>query len=529
MSTKYFCAHCDKEFVPEDAVAKPRCPQCMRRGGVELVKEVAPEGDASRSWLLIVALVIVAAGLGYGVYRATTVTLEETPPLRPLEARELSAYLERDQIRVGAYEPMMVLPNEVEGWPEGAAEIAARMHGESSPWSLELPLSREVLTADQTLAIMDAHEERMALYPLELATAMAALLRDRGTKAMVAEVWEFEGARAPADPSGMLGYFVTAVYDGSASGEPAAYFDPWGGRGEVKVSSVRVLRDTEVLAAALGTEAMRIIARSGDGPKALPMVDTALLLDPASPSLRTVNGTILVESGGIAQAISEFEAALQLRPDGPRQLKLMQLHLAQAGMLEMNGQQAEAEAQFSKASRTVAEVIEKWPRYGRAHVMLATIHLGLDEPERARVELEAAEGLNPDAPMLWAVWAQYHLAQSDPIAAATKMKRAVALDPDNWQLRLQAARTFQGAGDDEAAAENVGAAMQLVPPSKRADIRQFVERMMGPEALGGAPAPANEEGADADQDLPEPALMLGDPSNLRLRDPGQGLKLDLEE
>ena len=80
MSTKYFCAHCDKEFVPEDAVAKPRCPQCMRRGGVELVKEVAPEGDASRSWLLIVALVIVAAGLGYGAYRATTVTLEETPP-----------------------------------------------------------------------------------------------------------------------------------------------------------------------------------------------------------------------------------------------------------------------------------------------------------------------------------------------------------------------------------------------------------------------------------------------------------------
>jgi Tfp pilus assembly protein PilF/DNA-directed RNA polymerase subunit RPC12/RpoP len=529
MSTKYFCAHCNKEFVPEDAVSKPRCPQCMRRGGVELVKEVAPEGGANRSWLLIVALVIVAAGIGYGVYRATTVSLEETPPLRPLEARELSAYLERDQILVGAYEPMMVLPNEVEGWPEGAAELAVRMHGESSPWSLELPLSRGVLTADQALAMMDAHEERVALYPLELATAMAALLRERGTKAMVAEVWEFEGARAPADPSGMLGYFVTAVYDESASEEPSAYFDPWGGRDEVKVSSVRVLRDTEVLAAALGTDAMRIIARSGDGPKALPMVETALLLDPASPSLRIVNGTVLLESGGVAQAVNEFEAALQLRPDGPRQLKLMQLHLAQAGMLEMNGQQAEAEAQFSKGSRTVAEVIEKWPRYGRAHLMLATIHLGLDEPERARVELEIAENLNPDAPMLWAVWAQYHLAQSDPIAAAAKMKRAVALDPDNWQLRLQAARIFQGAGDGEAAAENVGAAMQLVPLNKRPEVRQFVERMMGPGALGDAPAPATEEGADTELDLPDPAMILGDPSNLRLQEPGQRLKLDLDE
>jgi len=526
MSTKYFCAHCDKEFVPEEAGGKPRCPQCMRRGGVEPVKEVALEGGASRPWLLIVALAIVAAGMGYGVYRTTTVTLEETPPLRPLEARELSAYLDRDQIRVGAYEPMMMLPDDLGGWPEGAAEIAARMHGESSSWSLERALPREVLIADQTFAMIDAHEERVKLYPLESAAAMTALLRERGTKAMVAEVWEFEGARAPADPSGMLGYFVTAVYDGRDSEAPAAYFDAWEGRGEVTVSSVRVLRDTEVLAAAIGTEAMRIFARSGDAAKALPMVETALLLDPVSPSLRAVNATILVESGGIGEGMKEFEAALQLRTDGPRQLNLVQLHLAQAGMLEMNGQRAAAEAQFGEANRVVDAVIEKWPRYGRARLVLATIYMGLDEPERGRVELEAAEALNPDAPMLWAVWAQYHLAQSDPIAAAAKMKRAVDLDPDNWQLRLQAARVFQGVGDDEAAVENVGAALQLVPPDKRPEVRRFVERMMGPGALDlpDPSAPASPQPASGD-----PALMLGDPSNLRLRDPGQTLQLDLDE
>ena len=519
MSTKYFCAHCDKEFVPEEPGNKPRCPQCMRRGGVELVKEFAPPGAVGRPWLFIVALVIVAAGIGYGVYRSTTVTLEETTPLRPLDARELAAYLERDQIRVGVHESMMTLPDDVEGWPEGAAEITARLHGESSSWSLERPLSREVLTADQTLAMLDAHEERVELYPLELATAMTALLRTHGANAMVAEVWEFEGARAPADPSGMLGYFVTAVYAQSASDQPSAYFDPWGGRGEVKVSSVRTLRDTEVLAAALGTEAMRIVAGSDDEAKPLPLIETALLLDPVSPSLRTVSGTVLLESGAIDQAAKEFEGATQLRPDGPRQLKLVQLHLAQAGMLEMNGQQAAAEAQFSEGSRVVGEVIEKWPRYGRAHVMLATIHLGLDEPERARLDLEAAESLTPDAPMLWAVWAQYHLTRSDPIAAAGNMKRAVELDPDNWQLRLQAAHIFQGAGDDEAAIEHVGAALRLVPPDKRPEVRRLAEQMMGSGALGADPNP----------DLPDPALMLGDPSNLRLREPGQDLKLDLDE
>jgi Tfp pilus assembly protein PilF len=290
----------------------------------------------------------------------------------------------------------------------------------------------------------------------------------------------------------------------------------------VNVTSVRVLRDTEALAAVLGTEAIRILKRSGDAKKALPMVETALLLDPVSPSLRAVNATILVESGGIAQGVTEFEAALQLRADGPRKLNLAQLYLAQAGTLEMNGQKAAADAQFSEANRIVDEVIEIWPRYAHAHLVLATIHMGLGDPERARLELELAKSLSPNTPMLWAVWAQYHLAQDDPAAAAASMKRAVDLDPDNWQLRLQAARVFRGAGDHEAATENVGAAIELVPPEKRADVRQFVERMMGPGALTASPDA--DEGSSGD-----PALMLGDPSNLRLRDPGETLELDLAE
>ncbi len=255
-----------------------------------------------------------------------------------------------------------------------------------------------------------------------------------------------------------------------------------------------------------------------------------------------MNATILVDSGGVAEAIKEFEAALQLRTDGPRQLNLVQLYLAQAGMLEMNGEKDAADAQFGEANRVVDEVIEKWPRYGRAHVVLATIYIGLEQPERAAVELDIAETLSPDAPILWAVWAQYHLAQSDPIAAITKIKRAVALDPDNWQLRLQAARVLQGAGDDEAAIENVGAALQLVSPDKRPEVRRFVERMMGPGALTGKGESGADRDTEADLDLPEPsapaspepngndpASMLGDPSNLRLRDPGQALELDLDE
>ncbi len=80
MPEKYFCAHCDQEFVPETAEDKPRCPTCMRRGGVQLVKTPAEKSGGGRRSLLVLALVLGAAAIGYGAYRSTAITLEETPP-----------------------------------------------------------------------------------------------------------------------------------------------------------------------------------------------------------------------------------------------------------------------------------------------------------------------------------------------------------------------------------------------------------------------------------------------------------------
>ena len=98
MPTKYFCAHCNEEFIPEESAGKPRCPRCMRKGGVDPVQEQLEPASPNRRWVVIAAIALVVAGVGYGVYRSQTVALEETPPLRPLQARELAAYLERDGI-----------------------------------------------------------------------------------------------------------------------------------------------------------------------------------------------------------------------------------------------------------------------------------------------------------------------------------------------------------------------------------------------------------------------------------------------
>lgn len=515
MGTRYFCAHCNEEFTPETVDDPPRCPRCMRRGGVQDVAERATGERANRRSALIGAGLLLLFVISYGLYGSQSTSLEETPPLRPLEPSELSAYVEREQARVGDYVSMFVLSGDAEGWPEGSGDLAEAFHERTSRWSLEHALPREVLDAEGVLATLATNEARPRLYPLESAVAMVSLLRRRGQPAMVAEALELGNEQAPFDPSGMLGYFLVATYDGE-SDEPAAYFDPWGGRGEVEPSSVRVLRDTEVIGAALGTEAARVFAKSGDGARALSMVSDALALDPVSPTLRIVHATILLESGGMPQALDELDAALELRPDGPRKLHQVQLTVAQAAMLEANGEMEAAAEVFSEANRVVVDVLERWPRYGRAHLTMATVHLGLGDRERARVELETAESLSPDSPMLWAVWAQYHLTEEDASSAVAKISRAIALDPENWQLQAQAASVLARAGDEAGARKRAEEALRLVAANRRGQLEDHLEVILG------APEPALEG------DASEPALMLGDPSKLRLRDPGEELKLDLD-
>ena len=135
MSTRYFCANCKEEFVTDEPEAKPRCPKCMRRSGIEAVRVVTPSRKGVRGWLVGAALVLAAAGIGYGAYRASTVALDENPPLRPLEPRELSAYLQRDQIAAGPYASMFALPTEAEGWPSNPAELSGhyQLDGLSRP------------------------------------------------------------------------------------------------------------------------------------------------------------------------------------------------------------------------------------------------------------------------------------------------------------------------------------------------------------------------------------------------------------
>lgn len=539
MADKLFCAHCDMEFVADEDGKKPRCTKCMRRGGVVRVSATDVPSGSGRSGLIPLALILVLAGVGYGVYRANTVTLEETPPLRPLEPKELAAYLERDQLSVGHFDGAFSVAGTGD-WPTEPEALASAIRERTTRWGLDRPLTRDVYTASETLgALSNEDGEKVQVYPLEAALAMAAWLREHGTPAIVVETWDL-GEPSPPDPSGRFGYFLVGI-DEELTGEPSVYYDPWGGRGAVKPIEVRPLRDTEVIGAALATDAIRSFVRSANGAEALPSADTALRLDPVSPTIRGVNGTILIETGGVTAGSEELEAARELRPDGPRELNLVQLSLATSAMLQMAGEDAAAERELSAAAQTIDRVVDRWPRYARAYRIRAMMYFGIDQPERAREALEVAQSLDPSSASLWMLWSQFYLADGDVDLAAARARRAVELDPENWQMRLQVARVLVEAGDRRGAKEQTDAALALVPPSKRDELKRYLDDALSPTPSFGGPGgrPPQQGGLALDvpgiSDAPgapvspqEPGLMLGDPSNLRLRDPDQDLQLDLD-
>jgi predicted Zn-dependent protease len=212
-------------------------------------------------------------------------------------------------------------------------------------------------------------------------------------------------------------------------------------------------------------------------------------------------------------------------------------------MMQMAGEAAAADAELTAASQTIDRIIDRWPGYARAHLVLAMLHFGIDEPERARAELEVARKLEPTTASLAAAWAQYYLSQGDDAAAIVQAKKAVKLNPEDWQLRLQIARVLVEAGDDQAAQVQVQAALALVPSSKRDELEQYLARALGREPFGDQRSPTTSAPGDLVLPKPsigdapsasvpapgDPSLMLGDPSDLRLRDPDQRLRLDLDD
>lgn len=520
---QYLCVHCDHTFHPESEGEPKRCPNCMRKGGLELVRKAKKGGRPA--WIVPAAVVglIALVGVGYAIWDGQTADpVEGDAPLRPLSTSELLGYLQASSAGRAPAEifdggdAIDALAEEASGdGPIAKAESLVEHVGNRraaaafEPWSFSTPRDTEVRGAERTAARL-AEEEAAHLYPLEVALATTVALREAGVDAMVAEIWSFPDAQAPPDPSGHFGYFGVAVYEGDAGEGDPTVFDPYGGRGEQPgEDDFRVLSDPQVAGAFLSTEALYAHVHEGNLTDAMSTVRKALRLDPRAPYARSVQAAILLASGGIQDGIDELNAAVQIRADPPRRNLLAALFLATG---DTDG-----------AQREVSLALEETPEFADAHATLAALHMMDADQDAALLELEAAERFDPGLVNLKMLWAQYYLQTGNPRLAVGNALQAVERRPHDWQERLRAAQVFKAADEWNEMRIQAHAILELAPSGQEEAIRRQVEAVLGETAFEEfdedlALDPADYEGDEAlaDADDLDDFDDLGDPTDLEL-------------
>ncbi|MCB9594360.1 MAG: tetratricopeptide repeat protein [Sandaracinaceae bacterium] len=526
MSTKYLCVHCDKTFTHESA-KKPRCPECMRVNGLEEV--VAPKPDAAPTrppwlWWAVGAGALVAIGIGYSFWAGESAdTVSGTAPSAPLDRAQVLGHLRNHRVDARELVDLLIPNDAIESWAEGAAssggpqaKAAALLSairdrasaGAFQPWSFGVPRETPVHAAPGTLTAMQEDDAHHHLYPIEVASLMAAGLRAVDVPAMVAEAISWEGDRTPPDPSGQLGYFVVAVYDGEPGEGDPTYYDPYLGR-ETQPNEARVLTDLQAIGAALATRALYLLSRESDLERAVEMSEWALRLDGSSPSARAVRGAILLSAGQGDEGLEELNSAKQLRTDAPRRNLVAGVHMAQGDL--------------DAASREVSAALEEYPDFAPGRATLAAIHLSRGERDLARSELEEAERIDPELHLLPQLWASYFATTGEIDRAVSMAQEAVRRNGD-IQTRLLAARIYRQASRYDMMRREAHAVLERMPAARQEEMRVLIRRMLGPTALepvdDGDVAALDDLGDDDDWgEEDDDGLGLGDPSSLRLDSP----------
>jgi len=537
---KYLCVHCDHRFEHEGE-KKPRCPECMRVNGVEALKEKPASSPSTQKTVWIGALVVVvAAVLAYAWWAETAAdTVSDEIPLRPLEQSELRGHLRRLSVQLPDSQADLLNADEsLETFATGAGEGAASVRDKARAvteairaraakqafvrWSLSRPRNTPVRGASWAHSQISEDEARAELYPLEVALLATVALRTLDVDAMVTEIYAFEGDRSPPDPSGQIGYFGVAVYEGEVGEGSPKVFDPYSGHAtEPSGGDHRVLNDVEVVAAALNHLAMHQIVHEGQPRKGFELSKQALALDPRSPTIRTAHGGILQYSGGGEAGHAELVSAAELRRDAPRLDRLARSFLLKADM--------------EQASRAVTEALEMHSDFAGGHATQAELHLlqaELEPTQRetslelARRELTLAEENDGALPRLPLLWAHLHAADGQMELAGDKALLAIENNPYDLTLRIRAAHLLRMAGRYEDMREQARHALASVPAARREVMRQTLLRTLGPTAFDEPLDEGFEEGEESEDsalaDLPSEGFQLG--GNSRLLGGGGGGK-----
>lgn len=551
---RYLCVHCEHRWDAEGEEAPTRCPACMRATGVKKLNEAAdtPTPAAARKkpgvWLAG-ALFAVALGVGAYVGLRSGDAPEAVSSDAPSSRAALAAALAAEDVDAGTLLDLLQADAAIEAFAKQAAgnasgdreraeAVVQAIRGRASalafvPWSLSEPRPTPVATAGETLKKLQKDGGRAELYPLEVAALAVAALRSLDVPAMVAELIEVPGEKAPLEGSGYIGYYVVALP------KAGAVYDPYGGRKLAETAKHAVLSDVQVMGAALALRAIHEVAYAGDPRSALTSTSDALRLASSLPSVRTARGVVVLNGRMVEQGLQEFTAASQLRPDAVR------LHNLASAKL-MTGDLESAEADLTRA-------LERAPEFAGAQASLAALHMLRGDPDAARAAFEKAEQLAPDLSLVQWGMAEFALRTGEREQALARAQRALAARP-SFDAKVRYGALLRQLGRFDDMRKTAHELMALSPEYRKADVRELIETVLGPTALDpiepdpsaddladlGGPDLNLQLGADSKLLAPdkqaapspegagEPILMMGDRKKLGLG-VNKDLKLQLSE
>jgi len=555
---RYLCVHCDHRFDVEGADVPSRCPKCMRATGVKAAAQTGQiKPGMSRQTRVMLGLGAAAAlGLGgYFAFRPSQDPKAALTSVAPLSGSNLAAALAAQQINAGGLEQLLAADDAIEGFAEKAAgsaksplekakAITAALRERAKgmafvPWSLGEPRSTPVTTAREVLKLVEQNGARNELYPLEVAALAVSALRTLDVPAMVAELIQVPGERAPLEGAGYIGYFVVAV-PGEAAAAPAL-FDPYGGRTLTADAKASVLSDAAAVGAALSLRSIHEMAYQADPRTALSTSSSALKLASSLPCVRTARGVIVLSGKMVEQGLQEFTAASQLRADAPRLHNLASVKL-------MTGD-------VEGAGNDLTRALEKSPDYASALASLGAFDMLRGDVDAARVAFETAERNSPDLSLVQWGLAEYALRQGDRATALAKAEQAVKHRP-SFDAKVRYGVLLRQAGRFEEMRKVAHELVDLTPAYRKDEVRELLTTVLGPTALDAIePDPSADDLADLggpDHDLKlgadspllnpsepqlappegaagghEPVLMLGDQKKLKLGGDENKLQLNL--
>lgn len=337
-------------------------------------------------------------------------------------------------------------------------------------------------------------------YPIEVAALAASIARSRAhgrQHARIVEVLEFEGIPSP-DPSGRLGYYLIEI-DGE-------HHDVFGLGGGKSATRTRALEDHEALGAAIAVKAFVDLTRGGELSDGLRATKRARELDPKSPSIRAIEGTVLVSAGEIEDGERELKAALSLSPDAARKNILGALMMS---MGDLRG-----------ADRMIGEALRDDPALAHAYMTRAAIDLSSQQPSSARRALERAEALDPRLPSLPILFAQLDLLEGRSNEAVRRVREQIEAFPDDAQTHMAALTIFQATHRYSELRRSVQAVLRLSPPDQREVLREEIAAVFGstallppideeePPARPAAELPKDEDEGEASEGMPSLELRL---------------------